>query len=166
MSGVPQGWDTPFSVLPNEYFNIAKAIRGSINSWKTGDFDYDASQPFEAAFTSDGANLSVEEAKAIAALPINEETAGFFNVPVCGTYDLRTFPPASGNDATACKTNAFGGSPNSRNKFYDHVGDNVKKSLRHGPPGDVYGPMAQSPNAAGYMPGWCGVHVTQYEDLP
>ena len=161
LEGVPQGWDASFAVLPNENFNIASAIKGSVASWKAGAFNYDASQPFQSAFTSDGAGLTIEVAKKIAALPINEETPGFFNVPVCGTYDLRTFPPASKSDSTVCMGNAFGGSPVSKAKFGDNISDSVKQVLVYGPPKDVYGPTTSSPNAAGYLPGWCGVHVRQ-----
>ena len=161
LAGVPQGWDTPFAILPNEYFNIAGAIRGSVASWKAGDFNYDASQPYQSAFTSDGAGLTIDVAKKIAAMPINEETAGFFNVPVCGTYDLRTFPPASKTDVTVCMGNAFGGSAASKKKFVDNIGDTVKNVLIHRAPRDEYGPTISSPNAAGYLPGWCGVHVRQ-----
>lgn len=100
-------------------------------------------------------------AKEIAALPIHEETAGFFNVPVCGTYDLRSFPPASNSDSTVCMGNAFGGSPVSKAKFSDNVGNAVKQVLIQGPPSDEYGPTLASPNEAGYLPGWCGVHLTQ-----
>ena len=155
MSGLPQGWNVPFSVLPNEYFSIAGAIRGSVASWKTGDFGYDASAPYQAAFTS-AAGLSVDQAHALANMSFAEETAGFFNLPTCETYDLRYFPPASGGDDTVCMGTAFGGTPNSRARFSDHVNDMVKKVL-HGPPGDAYGTTIQGPNAAGYMPGWCGV---------
>lgn len=94
-------------------------------------------------------------------MPIKEDTAGFFNIPVCGTYDLRTFPPASNSDSTVCMGNAFGGSPTSKAKFADNIGDVVKSALERGPPGDEYGPTTSSPNAAGYLPGWCGVHVRQ-----
>ena len=160
MSALPQGWDSTFSVLPNENFNITGAVRGSVASWKAGDFGYDASQPYQAAFSS-SEGLTIEQATAIARMPINEETAGFFNLPVCGTYDLRAFPPASGYDITNCLGNAFGGSPNSKARFSDHVKDTVKNVLLYSPPDNVYEPKFQSPNAAGYMPGWCGVHVTQ-----
>lgn len=93
----PQGYDQGFSVLPNEPFNVSDAIIGSVASWQAGDFGYDASDPYENAFNST-AGLSDDQITELSKLDIAATTAGFFNIPVCQTWDLRFFPPASGSE--------------------------------------------------------------------
>ena len=44
-----------------------------------------------------GNGLTLEHSKSLAGLMTSEHTAGFFNVPVAETFDLRFFPPASGS---------------------------------------------------------------------
>lgn len=92
----PQGYDQSFNVLPNEPFNVADAIKGSVASWQAGDFGYDASDPFGNALNSTG-GLSDDQVTQLSNLDIAATTAGFFNIPVCQTWDLRFFPPASGS---------------------------------------------------------------------
>ena len=94
MSTSPQGWNTPFNTLPDEPFNVTGAIKGSVASWKAGDFAYDAASIYSSALTS-GNPLSSDQVSSIANLKIAPETAGLFNIPVCGVYDLRFFPPAA-----------------------------------------------------------------------
>ena len=174
MSAYPQGFDQPFSVLPGEPLDVPGAIRGSVASWRAGDFGYDASNPYNASLST-GAGITLDQVTTLAALKIAPETAGFFNLPVCETFDLRWFPPASGTSCVEC---GFGGMPGSTNKFMDAANDAVKKALKPPPdctmgyetticiqtcPNDVYGPVHAQQNAAGYSPGWCGVHVTQYQ---
>ena len=93
----PQGYDQDFNVLPNEPFNVTDAIVGSVASWQAGDFGYDASDPYEKAFNSTG-GLSDDQITELIKLDIAATTAGFFNIPVCQTWDLRFFPPASGSE--------------------------------------------------------------------
>lgn len=97
----PQGYDKSFNVISNENFNVTNAIRGSVASWRAGDFGYDAASPFQDVLSS-GQPLSEQLATALANLHIGPETAGFFNIPVCGVYDLRFFPPAVGVTQTDC----------------------------------------------------------------
>jgi len=93
---LPQGWNSDFPVLINETLDFAGAIRGSIASWRAGDFGYDAATPYMQEFES-GNGLTLEHSKSLAGLMTSEHTAGFFNVPVAETFDLRFFPPASGS---------------------------------------------------------------------
>lgn len=86
-------------MLPNEIFSVAGAVRGSIASWQVGDFGYDASNPYNDAFKS-GAGLSPDQAANLSKLVIAEDTAGFFNIPVCQILALRFFPPASGSESS------------------------------------------------------------------
>ena len=92
----PRGYGQNFPVLPNEPLNIADAIAGSVASWQAGDFGYDASNPYNAAFNSAG-GLSDDQVNQLSNLTIGATTAGFFNIPVCQTWDLNFFPPASGS---------------------------------------------------------------------
>ena len=93
----PQGYDQAFNVLPDEPFNVSDAIVGSVASWQAGDFGYDASDPYANAFNSTG-GLSDDQITELSKLDIAATTAGFFNIPVCQTWDLRFFPPASGSE--------------------------------------------------------------------
>ncbi|KAG8525655.1 uncharacterized protein KY384_000415 [Bacidia gigantensis] len=133
----PQGYDQAFNVLPDEKFDVMAAIAGSVNSWKKGDFNYDASSPYQDAFNSDG-GPSPSQLAEIGNLKIAPDTAGFFNVPVCQTFDLRFFPFAgsdgvTGTPCTACGSSvAVGGTQGSTVKFMDKVGDIVKKTLQAG----------------------------------
>ena len=173
MAAYPQGFDSKFAVLPGETLDVAGAIRGSVNSWLVGDFGYDASNPYNQSFAS-GAGLSLEQVETLANLTIAPETAGFFNVPVCETFDLRWFPPASN---AKCVTCGFGGTPGSTKLFMDAANDAVKNAIKPPPdctqaylnticvqqcPSDAYGPIHAQENAAGYSPGWCGVHGMFY----
>ena len=170
MGAYPQGWDANFNVLPGEVLDIPATIRGSVNSWLTGDFGYDASNPYNESLST-GAGLSVDQITAITKLKIAPETAGFFNLPVCETFDLRWFPPTSNSQCVSC--GGFGGTPGSTKKFMDVASDTVKKALQMPPdcsmgyetticvqqcPTEEYGPVHAQQNAAGYSPGWCGVH--------
>ena len=132
LSGLPQGWDANFHVLPSEPFTIAGAITGSVLSWQIGDFGYDASNPYNSAFTS-GSGLTTDQATALSKLVVAETTAGFFNVPVCETYDLRFFPLTSGGSCSACGL-GLGGTPGSTAKFMDNVNQTVKTGLQNAIP--------------------------------
>lgn len=88
----PMGWNSGEAGI-----NVASVIRGSVNSFFAGDFNYDAANPYNAALSS-GQPLSPDQLNSLAALKITEETAGIFNLPVCQIYDLRYFPPASGSE--------------------------------------------------------------------
>lgn len=173
MSAYPQGFDDHFAVLPGENFDVAGAIRGSVASWLVGDFGYDASNPYNQSFAS-GDGLPVEQVAQLANLTIAPDTAGFFNIPVCETFDLRYFPPASNSRCISC---GFGGTPGSTKRFADNINDKVKKAIKPPPncsmgyempicspqcPGHVYGLTKAQQNAAGYSPGWCGVHGTSF----
>lgn len=107
MPTAPKGWSQPFSVLPDEPFNITSAIKGSVASWQAGDFNYDAASQYQDAFSS-GQPLTSDLVKSLQALDIAPETAGFFNIPVCATYDLRFFPPAASSGGPGCKFSALG----------------------------------------------------------
>lgn len=169
MAAHPQGFDNHFSVLPGEDFDVAGAIRGSVASWRVGDFDYDASNPYSQSLAS-GGGLPLDQVKTLANLTVAPDTAGFFNIPVCETFDLRYFPPASNARCLDC---GFGGTPGSTKRFQDAINDKVKKAIEPPPdcvqaytmsvcddkcPGGPYGPRKAQQNAAGYSPGWCGVH--------
>ncbi|KAF6222022.1 hypothetical protein HO133_001990 [Letharia lupina] len=199
MPTTPQGWSEPFSVLPSEPFNITSAIKGSVASWQVGDFNYDAASQYQDAFSS-GQPLTSDLVKALQALDIAPETAGFFNIPVCATYDLRFFPPAASSGGPGCEylvalnvqgeaaltitvsCNAcgqgLGGKPGSSAKFWDNANEIVQAALTAPPPctqayettvcvqicpSDPYGPTSAQNVAGGYAPGWCGVHVIQYQ---
>ncbi|KAL6721375.1 hypothetical protein ACLMJK_000478 [Lecanora helva] len=125
----PQGWDSGEAGI-----DVAGAIRGSINSWAAGDFAYDASNPYNDALKG-GDALSADQLSSLAKFQASEETAGLFNIPVCQMFDLRFFPPASGNSCSACH-NSVGGTPGSTKKFGDNVNDIVKKVLQ-GPPNTI-----------------------------
>ena len=132
----PSGFDVEVEILPNEPFSIADAIKGSIASWQVGDFGFDATLPYEDAFQSES-GLDSEQAEEVARLPIQEETAGFFNLPVCQVLDLRFFPPASGKGCSACGSKAaVGGTQGSTKKFTDNIGETIKNLLQ-GPPNQI-----------------------------
>lgn len=155
MPTTPQGWSEPFSVLPSEPFNITSAIKGSVASWQVGDFNYDAASQYQDAFSS-GQPLTSDLVKALQALDIAPETAGFFNIPVCATYDLRFFPPAASSGGPGCEylvalnvqgeaaltitvsCNAcgqgLGGKPGSSAKFWDNANKIVQAALTAPPP--------------------------------
>lgn len=98
----PQGWNQPFSVLPNEPFNVTDAIKGSVASWQIGDFNYDIGSQFQDVLTS-GQPLTSEFIKALQDIDISPDTSDFLYIPVCETLDLRFFPPAVSSGATGCK---------------------------------------------------------------
>ena len=104
MSTTPMGWDSNFEIMSGVKFDTSAAIRGSVASWKAGDFNYDIGDHFGDSLTKAGTSGSLDEsiATAIGKLIIAEETAGFFNIPVCRVYDLRSFPPAAGSGSYCC----------------------------------------------------------------
>lgn len=142
---------------------MAGAIRGSINSWSTGDFGYDASNPYSDTLNA-GQQLSDDQIASLAKLQISEETAGLFNIPVCQMFDLRFFPPASGSKSrlsefflqithfvkielhlltfrssgscSACQQ-SVGGTPGSTKRFGDNINKIVTSALG-GPPNKIY----------------------------
>ncbi|MCJ1272566.1 hypothetical protein MMC21_000352 [Puttea exsequens] len=87
MSTTPMGWDSNFEIMSGVKFDTSAAIRGSVASWKAGDFNYDIGDHFGDSLTKAGTSGSLDEsiATAIGKLIIAEETAGFFNIPVCRT---------------------------------------------------------------------------------
>lgn len=113
---------------------MAGLIKGSINSWRAGDFGYDAANPYNDAFSSKS-GFTDAQLQSLSKLVIAEETAGFFNIPVCETLDLRFFPLTSGTSCTACG-GAYGGTKGSTKKFMDNVSDTVKKGLQNAVPPD------------------------------
>ncbi|CAF9943558.1 MAG: hypothetical protein ALECFALPRED_000655 [Alectoria fallacina] len=181
MPTTPQGWSQPFSVLPGESFNITSAIEGSVASWQVGDFNYDAASHYQDAFSS-GQPLTLDSVKSLQELDIAPETAGFFNIPVCAAYDLRLFPPTASSGGSGFSCNAciqgLGGKPGSSAKFWDNANEIVQAALTAPPPcvqayetqvcvdncpSDPYGPTSAQNVAAGYAPGWCGVHAIQHQ---
>ena len=126
----PKSFDEPFDIYQGDLFSVAGAIRGSIASWREGDFGYEISDPYRDL--SDIGTLPEDQAKVFAALEIREDIAGIFNVPVCQVNDLRAFPPAS--DRPAC-LNCFtlasvGGKPGSTVKFRDKISAKLNSLLR------------------------------------
>ena len=169
MAAHPKGFDGTYPVVPGEPLDVAGAIRGSVNSWLEGDFGYDASNPYNESLAS-GAGLSIEQVQNLSRLKIAPDTAGFFNIPVCETFDLRYFPPASGAKCIKC---GFGGTPGSTKRFADFTNSVVKKAIKPPPhcvhdnlrtwclpqcPRDPYGPVRAQQNAGGYSPGSCSIH--------
>ncbi|KAI9716532.1 MAG: hypothetical protein M1812_005263 [Candelaria pacifica] len=131
--GNPQGFDKPFNILTSA-FSIMGAIEGSVASWRKGDFDFDAGDPYKDAL----GKLSDDQLHDIAKMNIDEKTAGFFNIPVCQVLDLRFFPYATspanvGNYCTACDSKAaVGGTPGSKKQFFNAVNKIVKGALAVG----------------------------------
>lgn len=169
MGAHPKGFDGTYPVVPGEPLDVAGAIRGSINSWLVGDFGYDASNPYHESLAS-GNGLSIEQVQNLANLKIAPDTAGFFNIPICETFDLRYFPPAGGGKCIKC---GFGGTPSSKKKFTDAAVGIVRKAIKPPPhcvhyklrtwclgrcPKHPYGPEHAQQNAAGYSNGTCSVH--------
>ena len=66
---------------------------GSVNSWLKGNFNYDLDKGFPQI--GSGGAISPQDAGTIGKTGITQDTAGFFNLPVCQVKDLRSFPPAS-----------------------------------------------------------------------
>ncbi|MDI1490734.1 MAG: hypothetical protein OHK93_001938 [Ramalina farinacea] len=136
LKSYPQGWDSNLQIVPGESFSMGSAVKGSIASWRAGDFDYDASDPFEDSILN-GKDLDIG---ALQKLKISQETAGFFSIPVCQVRDLRAYPPASGKGCTACDTAAaIGGTSGSKEKFWDHITKDVQIIINSDPNGEQCG---------------------------
>ena len=132
LKSYPQGWDSNLQIVPGESFSMGSAVKGSVASWRAGDFDYDASDPFKDSILN-GNNLDIG---ALQKLKISQETAGFFSIPVCQVRDLRAYPPASGKGCTACDTAAaVGGTSGSKEKFWDHITKDVQIIINSSPNG-------------------------------
>ncbi|KAL6718665.1 hypothetical protein ACLMJK_002899 [Lecanora helva] len=130
----PQGWDSNLQVGEGETFNMGSAVKGSVASWRAGDFNYDVGDPFNNSF-SNGTELDVD---ALQKVQISQETAGFFSIPVCQVLDLRAYPPASGYGCTRCDSAAaVGGTKGSDKKFWDNISQDMQTLINSGPNGDT-----------------------------
>ena len=72
--------------------DIGLITAGSVNSWLAGNFNYDVSSAYPDV--SQG-TLSADDATNLGKLAVAQDTAGFFNLPVCKVVDLRSFPSAA-----------------------------------------------------------------------
>ena len=72
--------------------DIGLITAGSVNSWLAGNFNYDISSAYPDV--SQG-TLSADDAASLGKLAVAQDTAGFFNLPVCRVLDLRSFPSAA-----------------------------------------------------------------------
>ena len=117
----PKGYNAPYNVVPGETFFTSAAIHGSVASWIAGDFGYDLSKSFET-LTSSTSTLSSDDLTKLTQLQTTPETAGFFNIPVCRTLDLRAFPAGPNGGFCGCSDKAaVGGMPGSTAAFKDNV---------------------------------------------
>lgn len=94
----PQGATSGFDVGISTKIALDAALitKGCVNSWLKGDFGYTIESGFSDLLQGD---LSAESATALGGLQITQDAAGWFNLPVCQVWDLRSFPPAAkGND--------------------------------------------------------------------
>ena len=115
----PKGYNAPYDIVPGETFFTSGATHGSVASWVAGDFGYDISKSFESLTT--GSDVSNDDVTKLSQLKISPETAGFFNLPVCRTLDLRAFPAAGGGFCGCSDKAAIGGTSGSTAKFSDNV---------------------------------------------
>ena len=72
--------------------DVGLITAGSVNSWLAGNFNYDISSAYPDV--SQG-TLSADDATSLGKLAVAQDTAGFFNLPVCRVLDLRSFPSAA-----------------------------------------------------------------------
>ncbi len=128
----PQGYDKKFNVLPRLDFSVMGAIEGSVASWRKGDFNFDAGDPYKDALSKD--TLSKDQLREIAQMPFEEKSPGMFNIPVCQTFDLRYFPyidkKSEYRHCTACSAKpAVGGTAGSEKRFFDSVPEIVLRTM-------------------------------------
>lgn len=126
----PRALPQNFDVVDNDKFSAADAIMGSILSWKAGDFNYSIADPYKTALDANQP-LSANDFKGLLNLEISPKTAGFFSIPVCQVFDLRTYPPymqAQGSEFDYCAacSHALGGTPRSKARFVDNVPDTAR----------------------------------------
>lgn len=86
LSGYKVGISTPVAM------DIELVTAGAVNSWLAGNFNYDLSDAYP--IVSKG-TLSDADAASLAKLSVTQDSAGFFNLPVCQVLDLRSFPNAA-----------------------------------------------------------------------
>lgn len=117
----PKGYNVHYETVPGETFLTSAVIHGSVASWIAGDFGYDLSQDYQL-LSSSSSSLSNDDITKLSQLKISPETAGFFNIPVCRTLDLRAFPSAKNGGFCGCSDKAAtGGTPGSTKLFKDNV---------------------------------------------
>ena len=85
-SGFKVGIASPVTI------DIGLVTAGSVNSWLAGNFNYDISSAYPDVAQG---QLSADDATNLAKLSVTQDTAGFFNLPVCKVLDLRSFPNAA-----------------------------------------------------------------------
>lgn len=85
-SGYKVGIASPVAI------DIGLITAGSVNSWLAGNYNYDISDAYPDVTQG---KLSGADAANIAKLSVTQDTAGFFNLPVCKVLDLRSFPNAA-----------------------------------------------------------------------
>ncbi|KAF6229438.1 hypothetical protein HO133_007554 [Letharia lupina] len=130
-SGFKVGIATPVPI------DITLVTAGAVNSWLAGNYNYDLSDAYPDV--SQG-KLSGTDAASLAKLSVTQDTAGFFNLPVCKVLDLRSFPNAAAgtgyaNTLCGCASgSAVGGASNGGNiKFYDSVSSKIQKYVLPAP---------------------------------
>ena len=72
--------------------DIGLVTAGAVNSWLAGNYNYDISDAYPDLTQG---KLSAADAANLAKLSVTQDTAGFFNLPVCKVLDLRSFPNAA-----------------------------------------------------------------------
>ena len=100
MSTSPMGWNSGYQILSGLVFDTSAAVRGSVASWKAGDFNYNIADQYATQLQS--GTLDTATATAIGQIEFSESTAGIFNIPVCRVFDLASFPPANGAGSLCC----------------------------------------------------------------
>jgi hypothetical protein len=100
MSTSPMGWNFNYQILSGVTFDTSAAVRGSVASWKVGDFNYNIADQYATQLQS--GNVDTATATAIGSIDISESTAEIFNIPVCRVFDLASFPPANGASSLCC----------------------------------------------------------------
>ena len=99
-SGFKVGIATPVPI------DITLVTAGAVNSWLAGNYNYDLSDAYPDVSKGE---LSGTDAASLAKLSVTQDTAGFFNLPVCKVLDLRSFPNAAAGTGYA---NSEWASPN------------------------------------------------------
>ena len=94
-SGFKVGIASPVAI------DIGLVTSGSVNSWLAGNFNYDVSSAYPDVTKG---TLSADDVTSLAKLSVSQDTAGFFNLPVCKVLDLRSFPNAAAGTGFANST--------------------------------------------------------------
>ena len=85
-SGFKIGIASPLAI------DIGLVTAGAVNSWLARNYNYDISSAYPDVTQG---QLTADDATNLAKLSVTQDTAGFFNLPVCRVLDLRSFPTAA-----------------------------------------------------------------------